>query len=606
MSPFTDLQKKRRSVQQVQRFFSLFLALFLLTMITVLLFTVSRTVVSLHSSMIQILDFSVLLMLFLQLVFRLHHRPSLLDFLRQNFLNLLVFAAYLTVHLLTPQDLQNLPLIKQLFPVPVLLRALILMRLFLLLIKLLSTINYVRDFFTSIGRNPAQTVIAGFLIVILLGALFLTLPISLQEGKKLSFLDALFTATSAVCVTGLITVDTGTHFTAFGQTVILLLIQAGGLGIMTLAVFIGLLIKDSLSLRERRISGSVFEQTGTSSPFELIRQIILITLIIEISGVLLLYGYHRIFAPLPAPWNDRPLFYALFHTVSAFCNAGFSLNADSLTVYAASPFPLLVFSCLIILGSMGFTVLVNLRNTFITRRSYSLFRRRFNPGGERLTLHSRIALTMTVILLISGTVFFLISEQNHTLKGAAPGVRLLNSFFQSTTARTAGFNSVDFSALQPATLFFLIFLMFVGASPGSTGGGIKTTTFAVLILTIRSLLQERHEVDTGRRIIPPDVVNKAIAIFMLFLGMVLGATVLILLIETGFSFEQVLFEVVSASATVGLSTGITAKLSDTSRIIIIVTMFLGRIGPLTLVMGMTMRRSRKIYTPNPTERVIIG
>lgn len=606
MSHFSELHKKRLSIRKTQRIFNLVSAGFLLVMTTILLFTVSRTVVTVDSTIIQILDFTFLSLMVLQFVFRIYSQRSPVLFFRKNLLNLVLFIAYLLVFHLTPSDLHSLPVIKQIIPVPVLLRALILLRLALLLIKLLATAGYVRDFFTTISRNPAQTVIAGFMTVILVGALFLTLPIALKDGKTLSFLDALFTSTSAVCVTGLIVVDTGSHFTLFGQTVILLLIQAGGLGIMTLAVFIGLLIKDSLSLRERRISGSVFEQTNYRSPFKLIRQIVLITLVIEGAGTLLLYGYHQLITPLPASQSSPPLFYALFHTVSAFCNAGFSLNADNLVLYAGSPLPLLLFSLLIISGGLGFTVIVNLRNTFITRRSYSFFHRHYNPRGERLTLHTRIVLTVTAVLLIAGTVFFLIGEHNLTMQHLTPTEKVLNSFFQSTSTRTAGFNSVDFSALQPATLFFIILLMFIGASPGSTGGGIKTTTFAVLILTIRSLLQERKEVDTGRRVIPADVVNKAIAIFMLFLGMVVAATLLILLIENRFSFEQVLFEVVSASATVGLSSGITAQLSEPSRIVIICTMFLGRIGPLTLVMGMSLRNGRRRYIKNPVERVIIG
>ena len=588
---------------RVKNAFQVFLSFSFLAAIAALLFELGKEHLALQSRFIRGFDLVVLLLLFIDISVRLLEKNQLVQILRKNILHILLFLVFLFLANWTPPEVLVINSTK--IDPETVARALILIRLTLISLKMLSSVIAIRDFFANLSRNPAKVIMFGFAIVIFTGALFLSLPISLKDGKTLSFLDALFTSTSAVCVTGLVVVDTGTHFSSFGQTIILLLIQIGGLGIMTLAVFIGLFLKERLSLEERRTTQNILDQSNATSIYSLIRKIIMITLIIEFIGALCIYiSYNATPPPAGAGREAGPFFYSIFHSVSAFCNAGFSLNSNSLTYLAGDLFGNLTFIALIIFGGLGFTVILNLKNRFLSGRRGNFLTR----GGpkERITLHTKIVLTMTVALLILGTIFFFLTEQPATLKGKPPGEQLISAAFQSTTTRTAGFNTVDFNALRPATLVIFLALMLIGASPGSTGGGLKTTTFAVMLLTVFSMIREKTDVEAGRRIIPRDTINKALSIIILFIGLIFLASFIITLVEENIPYLKILFEVVSASATVGLSTGITGSLSSVSKTVIIITMFLGRIGPLTLVMAMTLTGKRKKAIRYPEEKIMVG
>lgn len=563
------------------------------TAIAALLFELGKNVIHPDEPFLKSFDLTILILLFLDLVFRFFIRLKPLQYLRENIFPLIIFIGYLILAGWIP--VKPVSILTTTFAAESVIRVLLVVRLALLAVKLLTTLAAVREFFANMSSNPAKSIMTGFAIVIFAGAVFLSLPVSLQNGKTLSFLDALFTSTSAVCVTGLIVVDTGTHFSMFGQLVILLLIQIGGLGIMTLAVFIGLFLKERLSIRERQTTRSILELTSATSVYDLIKKIVLITLIVECIGTIFIYISHVNLPPPPGGGREAgALFYSIFHSVSAFCNAGFSLNQNSLVHLSGDLLGNITFMFLIISGGLGFTVILNLKNRLVRGRR------------ERFTLHSRIVLVMTGILLLTGALFFFLAESGGSLRGKPPGEQVLASFFQSTTTRTAGFNTVDMTALRPATLVFFLALMLIGASPGGTGGGIKTTTFTVMLLTISSLLKEKTDVEARRRVISRDIVNKALAITTLFVGLIFVASLVITLADPALSYLHVLFEVISASATVGLSAGITGSLSDVSKSVIIVTMFLGRIGPLTLVMAMTLRRTRRNIIRYPEEKIMVG
>lgn len=433
--------------------------------------------------------------------------------------------------------------------------------------------------------NPAAVIAFSFLGVILLGAILLALPVAVSEGKAgLRFIDALFTSTSAVCVTGLIVVDTGVRFSKFGQAVILLLIQVGGLGIMTFSTLFTILLRKKLTLRNRLVvqdSLDYYELHGISG---LIKRILLITLILETIGAFFLFlGWQGSLG------NKQAVYAAVFHSISAFCNAGFSLFPESLISYQTNYTALFTISALIILGGIGFVVLLDLERYFLRRKRTTV---------RRISYHSKIVLMVTFALLLSGTIMVLFLEWNNTLNSLGVGQKIINSFFESVTCRTAGFNSVQTGMLYPSTLVFFLFLMFIGASPGSTGGGIKTTTFAIMFATLKSMTYGEDEVTLLKRTIPKKNVHRAICISGIALVVVFVVTMLLMVVETGNpaipernQLLNLLFEVVSALGTVGLSTGVTPQLSSLGRFIITIVMFIGRIGPLTLALAIGNRKT---------------
>ncbi len=435
--------------------------------------------------------------------------------------------------------------------------------------------------------TPYQILTAGFAGLILAGAALLATPAASATSEPVSFIDALFTATSAVCVTGLIVVDTGTRFSLFGQIIIILLIQAGGLGIMTMATLMALLMGKRINLRERLIMQEAMNQLTIAGVVRLTRYIIKTTLLIEfIGGTILAVRWYLDYGP-------TGIFYGYWHAVSSFCNAGFDLFGEyrSLTGYVDDLTVNLVISFLIILGGLGFTVIADVWEN-----------RRFRD----ISLHSKIVVTASAFLIAFGTIVILLFEWgNPATLGHLPwDAKILAGYFQSVTTRTAGYNTLSIGDMASATIFFIVILMFIGASPGSTGGGVKTTTFGILAAAIWAMIRGREDVEIFECAISRTVIYKAFALVFIAAALVVFVTMMLILSEQA-PFLNILFEVVSAFGTVGLTTGITPHLTASGKLWIILTMFAGRVGPVTLALALVLRQ-RKAQVRYPEGKVIIG
>ena len=425
--------------------------------------------------------------------------------------------------------------------------------------------------------EPTQIMVIGFAIVILIGAILLSMPISTQNGESIGFLDALFTSTSAVCVTGLIAVDTSTYWSFFGQLIIITLIQIGGLGFMTVTTLFSLIIKKRINLKERLLIQESLNQIDLSGLVKLTRYILLTTFFIEGTGALLL---STVFIPQFGILNG--IWYSIFHAISAFCNAGFDLMGvvsgpfSSLTYYVNNFTITITISLLIILGGIGFPVILDVIR---------------NKKLSKLTIHSKVVLFSTIVLIAFGMLFILLLEYNNpnTLGKLGFGGKILASLFQSITIRTAGFNTIDLAAMRESSIFVMIILMFIGASPASTGGGIKTTTIATLILTVKSFILEKQDIEVCKRRISETTVKKSLGIFLIGITIVVMGTLIISITDPDFSLLEVEFEVVSAIATVGLSIGGSPNLSVLGKIFIMLFMFMGRVGSLTIFMALASR-----------------
>jgi trk system potassium uptake protein TrkH len=401
--------------------------------------------------------------------------------------------------------------------------------------------------------SPGRFIVLGFALVILLGAIILNLPFSANTNVDVSFIDALFSATSAVCVTGLAVIDIGDSFNVFGRIVMALLIQVGGLGFASVGVGFFLITRKKVSFKDRLLIKEALNLDSLKGIVRLVKSILIMTLCFEGIGALLSFVvFSQDYPPMEA------LGISVFHAVSAFNNAGFDVlgNFQNLIPYADNVLLNLTTCGLIIFGGLGFFVIKEV----MQKRSFKKF-----------SLHTKIVLTMTITLLIAGTILIKFTED----------IGWLGAFFFSTSARTAGFTTHAMGTFTNASLFVIIVLMFVGASPGSTGGGIKTTTAFTLFKSAYSIATNKH-CSAFKRKIPSDVVTKAFVITLLAGVVVCVDTLLLSIIEPDYTFIQILFEVVSAFATVGLSTGITPELSEASKIILIITMFIGRLGPLTI------------------------
>jgi len=445
------------------------------------------------------------------------------------------------------------------------------------------------------SKLPQTYFVGGFAAVILLGTGLLLLPWAQTRGE-VGLVDALFTATSAVCVTGLVVVDTGTAFTPFGQVIILFLIQLGGLGIMTFAALAYLMLGRRLSLASQAALHDAFFQRDLGVAFrQRFRQILLLVGLTELLGTLLLTAA-LVYRGTPVP---RALFSAVFHAVSAFCNAGFSLYRDNLMGLRDSPVVLATVMSLIVLGGLGHLVLADL----LEQGRRRLGRRPESPLP--LSLHSRVVLRTTAALILAGTLGLL-------LFGLTPGEttwfqRLSAALFQSVTARTAGFNTVDIGLLPPASLLLLTLLMFIGGSPGSCAGGVKTTALAISLAEFRAKLRGEEEVVLLERRVPKPVLDRTVVLVRLAVLWNLLGLLILLTTEAGrggAGFQEVLFEQISAFGTVGLSTGLTDKLSLAGRLWLIATMFVGRVGPLTLALGILP--GRPSHVRYPADRILIG
>ena len=457
------------------------------------------------------------------------------------------------------------------------------------------------------GRNPTRTLIASFLVLIFSGAGLLMLPAASAEGKEsLSFVDALFTATSGTCVTGLIVKDTGRDFSIMGQTVILTLIQLGGLGIVVFGAVLALLLGQAFTLRESVAMQDLLSARTISRIGNMIAFIFVSTVLIEAIGAVSLLGM----------WDDNvqnKMFCSVFHAISAFCNAGFSLFSNSFIDYSRYWQTYAVICPLIIFGGLGFSVLYDLVNIaadrirrFFKKWFYKQYRLSME-APKRMRLQTKIVLSVSAILIALGALAILLFERYASGPFNPAENTIPNALFQSITARTAGFNTVNISALSPSSRFILILLMFIGGSPGSTAGGIKTVTIAVIVMTTIAALRKRQEVELFRRSVRVVVVGRAVTVTLLFIAVLFTGTLALSITENSncFTMSDIMFEAASALGTVGLSTGITSLLTTVGKLIIIAMMLIGRLGPLTLLAALTFNLKPARYN-YPQEAVIVG
>jgi len=460
------------------------------------------------------------------------------------------------------------------------------------------------------GKNPTKTLIASFLVLIISGAGLLMLPAA-ASNENVSFIDALFTSTSATCVTGLIVKNTGEDFSLMGQVVILALIQLGGLGIVVFGAVLALLLGQAFSVRESVAMQDLVSARTLSRIGNMIAFIFVGTVFIEAVGAASLYSM----------WDDVPglsgahnhWFCSIFHSISSFCNAGFSLFNRSFVQYNQSWQVYAIVCPLIILGGLGFGVLYDIANLGADRlkrllkKSFSKHYRFSMEAPKRMQLQTKIVISVSTILIILGMIAILFFEHFTGEKTSDDNIGVLGAFFQSVTARTAGFNTVDIGALTPSSKFILISLMFIGGSPGSTAGGIKTVTLAVIVMTAIAALRKRSEVEMFKRSVRIVVVGRAITVTLLFVVVLFTATLALSVTENtnGFTMSDIMFEASSALGTVGLTTGITSALTTGGKLIIIATMLIGRLGPLTLLAALTFNLKPARYN-YPDEAIIVG
>lgn len=450
--------------------------------------------------------------------------------------------------------------------------------------------SFIKESFPNprLHLKPTQILSLGFAAIILVGALMLNQPAATTSNKSPGFINALFTATSAICVTGLTVVDTGTYWSPLGKTVILVLIQIGGLGFMTMATMVFLLLGKKITLRERLVIQEALNQFSIAGVVRLVRYILLITMIIETSGAALLS-----FRFIPQYGIFKGAFYSVFHSVSAFNNAGFDLIGDfkSLTQYREDILVNIVIMSLIILGGLGFSVLVDIINS----RSWN-----------KSSLHSKLVIFLTSTLIVLGSIIIFILEFNNpgTLKPLSFSGKLISSLFHAVSPRTAGFNTLPTDKLRHATQFFTMILMFIGGSPASTAGGIKTTTFGVLLLTVWSIVKGHEETIIYKRTVPTIIIFKSLAIISISL-ILISIMTLILTITEKAEFIAIIFEVFSAFGTVGLSLGLTPNLTILGKILVTILMYTGRVGPLTLTLAFSIR-AKKPKIKYPEEKILVG
>ncbi len=446
-------------------------------------------------------------------------------------------------------------------------------------------------------ESPSRAPVLGFLILIILGASLLMLPISSATENPISMINAVFTATSACCVTGLTTLDTATDFSTFGQLVILTLIQIGGIGIMSLSTLFILIAGGRAGFIGRLSLQDSFTHSSEYSPLNILKSITKYTFIIEGIGALaLLIRFGQEFS------ISKAIYLSVFHSVSAFCNAGFALFSNNLMNYSNDWLVNFVIGFLIITGGLGFLVMAELQ----LKQKYK------RRAWERLSLHSKLVLSSTAILLLTGSALFLLLEWNNTLSGLSIFDKVINSSFQSITCRTAGFNTLPIGELTNSSLFLSIILMFIGAAPGSTGGGIKVTTFSTLILMGSAALRGKDSPQTFKRTIAEQSVQKALSLVIVSLGIIALCTIILTVTELGSKphsetdgkFIEIAFETVSAFGTAGLSTGITPNLSNSGKIAITIMMFIGRLGPLSIAFALSHKK-KKLYR-YAEESIMIG
>lgn len=441
--------------------------------------------------------------------------------------------------------------------------------------------------------SPMQIILLAFLFVIFVGSILLALPISSATSTPVSYIDALFTATTSVCVTGLVTLTTVSTWSTFGQVVILVLIQIGGMGVITVVAGLMLLLNKRVSIEDRILIGESFNLNSLDGIIKFVKKVIKFSLFVELIGALL---YMTVFIP---EFGVRGVWISVFTSVSAFCNAGIDIIAEnSLCNFVLNPVVNITTILLIVIGGIGFIVLLDLQRVFArTRRTSFKF----------LSLHTKIVLVSTVFLIVSGTLLFLFFEYENpnTIKSFTLPEKIMVSLFQSVTTRTAGFATIPQENLTAPSALVSILLMFIGGSPAGTAGGIKTVTMFVLIFTAVSVIKNKRTVDVFNRQLSIETIKKALAVFSVSSFIVIFSTVLLLSFEQG-TFLDVLFETVSAVATVGLTRNFTGTLGLIGKLIIIITMYLGRVGPISLAFAFNINKSKENLITNPVENISVG
>ena len=441
--------------------------------------------------------------------------------------------------------------------------------------------------------TPVQVLVIGFAVVIFTGATILMFPISSNSGTYTPFVDCLFTSTSAVCVTGLVTLDTATHWNYFGRTVIMLLIETGGLGFMSFATLFALLLGKKITLKERLVMQEAMNAFSLQGLVKMVKYILTFTISVQGIGALFLSTQF-----IPRFGVGKGIYYSIFHSVSAFCNAGFDLFGTpgkefvSLVPDQNNAVIILTIGALIVIGGLGFTVWQEIYNY---------------RGVRKLSLHSKLAISLTAIFVVGGAILMFLFEMNNpgTMKGMTLKTKALSSLFASITPRTAGFNSISTADMTVAGRFLTVILMFIGAAPGSTGGGIKVTTAGILVMTVISVIRGKQDTEIFKKRIGRDLVYRALAITLISLTLVICVTMVLSITEVGASFEYILYETTSAFGTVGLTLGLTPKLSLIGKLLLSFTMYCGRVGVLTIALALA-KNIGAASIKYPEDKILVG
>ncbi len=440
---------------------------------------------------------------------------------------------------------------------------------------------------TTKKLTPVQILALGFALVIAIGVILLSLPMATRDGTRTPLIDCIFTATSAVCVTGLVTLNTAEHWSYFGKTIILILIQIGGLGFMSFTTLLALIVGRKISFKQRLVMQEAMNSFSLQGLVKLSKYILIFTFATEGAGAIFLSTRF-----IPRYGVAKGIYFSIFHSISAFCNAGFDLTGNSLVPFADNVVVMLTISALVIVGGLGFAVWAEVWNY---------------KGFKKLSLHAKLVITMTSVLLIVGWIlmFFFEFKNPATLGSMSFKDKIVNSLFASVTTRTAGFNSISTDGMTTAGKFLTIMLMFVGGSPGSTAGGVKTTTIGLLIMTVVSVIMNKEDTVIFKRTIKKEVVYKTLAIVFIALAVIMLDILILSVTEKGMPFEYVVYEAFSAFGTVGLSLGLTPNLSFIGKVIVAITMYIGRVGPLTLMLALS-NKGKGISIKYPEGKILVG
>ncbi len=537
-------------------------------------------------------DFSIVTLSLYELVSSLKEAKYKSVFFKRNFISILFLAVYLIFFTLS----KTLTFIGEDNPFKGY-EGIIIFRNIFILLKIFSRFQRLSVFLQNIITHPSQTMVLSFLIVIIAGSLLLSMPFSSSDNKSLNFIDSLFTSTSAVCVTGLIVVDTASDFSFWGKIIIMTLIQIGGLGIMILSFSALFMFKRGISIENKLIISYMINEDDISNVAAAVKKITGLTLLIEFSGAIILY----LFFGKTGLSNTERVFFSVFHSISAFCNAGFALFSDSLESFQGNPGIILTISMLIIMGGLSFSVIFDIYE----KLKNILFMKKHHIKVYKMKVNSKMVLRITLFLLISGTFIIYYLEHSRSMAELSITDQYLSAFFQSVTLRTAGFNSISFSSLSAPVLLIMIIYMFIGGASGSTAGGIKINNLGVILSYLQSVKDNKKEITLYNQQISIESVVKALTVFVFGIFFVISG-VIILSITEDQPILNLIFETVSAFGTVGLSTGITSDLSAFGKIIIILLMFLGRLGTLTIVASLSRSRSKQISYSYPEADISIG